>query len=63
VPKYRIYSLATASVCLGEFEAETEGAAIDMALNENPPHASLCHQCSKGLDLGDFYKEEADLVE
>ena len=63
MPKFRVYSISTASLFLGEFEAENEGAAIDKALAENPPHASLCHQCSGEVELGEFYKEEAVLIE
>lgn len=63
MPKYRVYSLATASLFLGEFDAETEDQAIELAIKENPPHASLCHHCSDEIELGDFYTEEAELVE
>lgn len=63
MPKYKVYSIATASVYLGEFEAETKEAAMDLAVKENPPHVSLCHQCAGEIELGEFYEEQADIVE
>jgi hypothetical protein len=60
--RYRVYSIATASVCLGEFEAETEDEAKEKALAENPPDAMLCHQCAGEIELGDFYEEQADEI-
>ncbi len=62
MPKYRIYSIATASVFLGEFEGDTKEQAIDRALEENPPHNSLCHQCAGEIELGEFYEEQAEEV-
>lgn len=62
MPKYRIYSIATASVFLGEFEGDTKEQAIATALEENPPHHSLCHQCAEEFEIGDFYEEHADEV-
>jgi len=61
--KYRVYSIATASVCLGEFEADTQEAAIDRAIEENPPHASLCWQCSREVELGEFLEEQAEEIQ
>lgn len=63
MPKYNVYSMATASIFLGEFEAETEEQAIELAVKENPPHVSLCHQCSGEIEIGDFYQEEAEISE
>lgn len=62
MPKYRVYSIATASVFLGEFEADTKEKAMEIAANENPPHHSLCHQCAGEIDLGDFYEEQAEEI-
>lgn len=61
--KYRVYSIATASVFLGEFEAEDEREAKEKAVKENPPHNSLCHQCAGEIELGEFYDEQAEEVE
>lgn len=58
--KYRVYSIATASIFLGEFEGETKDAAIEAAVQAVEPHASLCHQCAGEIDLGDFYEEFAE---
>lgn len=62
MPKYRVYSIATASVFLGEFEGATKDEAIDAALAENPPYHSLCHQCSREIELGEFYEEHAEEI-
>lgn len=61
--RYRVYSIATASTFLGEYEGDTKEAAIDAALEDNPPHVSLCHQCCGEIELGDFYEEQAELVD
>lgn len=60
MPKFAVYSTTTATVFLGEFEAPDKDAAIGKALEENPPHVSLCHQCSGEVELGDFLDEHAE---
>ena len=52
---YRVYGLWTASKFIGEFEANSEEEAIAMAEDSDESHASLCHYCSKNLDLSDLY--------
>ena len=52
---YRVYGLWTASKFIGEFEANSEEEAIAMAEDSDESYASLCHQCSKNLDLSDLY--------
>ena len=63
MPKYRVYSIATASLFLGEFEGETKEEAMGKAVEENPPYFTLCRQCSSEIELGDFYEEQADEIE
>lgn len=62
--KYRVYGVMTASIVIGEYEADSKDAAIEMSgQDENANYyASLCHQCSSEIDLGDIYKEEAEEI-
>lgn len=60
--KYSVYGMVSGSVFLGEYEADTEEEAIDMA-NDNPEanwSPSLCHHCANEVDLGDIYDAEAN---
>lgn len=52
--KYRVYGIYTGSKFLGEFDAESKDAAIEMALNSDANHVCLCHQCSDDLELNDY---------
>jgi hypothetical protein len=49
--KYRVAFHATASASV-EVEAESEEEAREEAYNEL--YVSLCHQCARQVDLGDF---------
>jgi len=54
----------TASVLIGEYVAESEAEALDLAnedrqANWNP---SICHQCSHEIDLGDVYDTQVEEV-
>lgn len=60
--KYRVYSIATASVFLGEFEADSADEAKEKAAEESPPCAMLCHQCADEIELGEFYEEQAEEI-
>ena len=46
--KYRVYGLMTASVLLGEYEADTQPEAYAMAINDPEAnwYPSICHQCA-----------------
>lgn len=59
---YRVYGLWTAYKVIGEFEANSEEEAIAMAEESEEAYASLCHQCSREVELGDStpYKFEAE---
>lgn len=65
MPKYRVYGVLSASVVVGEYEAETEEEAIEMANEDQDANwmPSLCHQCSREVALGDVYKAEAEEIE
>ena len=55
---YRVYGIWTGSKLIGEFTAATEDEAIDMACNSHENHASLCHQCSKEVELDDYSAQQ-----
>ncbi|MDB4261342.1 hypothetical protein N9878_00605 [bacterium] len=59
--KYYVYAIATASWLVGEYEADSENAAIELAQNdqEGKHHASLCHQCAS-VDIADVYEYQAE---
>lgn len=61
MPKYGVYASVGATMYLGEYEAETEDEAIEMAM-KNASTPTLCHQCSGELDIGDIIDFEADLI-
>lgn len=66
MPKYRVYGIFTATKFLGEFDADSEEAAEDMAADCDKNHASLCHQCTSDIELDDimasrfFVEKEGD---
>lgn len=43
---WNVTGVVTGSKYLGEFEAETEAEAIQMALESDAAQVGLCHQCS-----------------
>jgi len=43
---YRVHGLVKGGKYLGEYEANSKEEAIEMALNSNEAHVSMCHQCS-----------------
>ncbi len=63
--KYNVYGTVGASVFLGTYEAKNEDDAIEQAEdNENANWSpTLCHQCSRELEVGDVYETQAELVE
>lgn len=52
--KFRVYGIATGSKYLGEFEADSEEQAKEMAANSDENHICLCHQCARELEVDDF---------
>ncbi len=60
--KFTVFGLITASTIVGTYEAETEEKAIEKAMDdENGNHyVSICHQCSREVELGDIYEYEAE---
>jgi hypothetical protein len=62
MPKYHVYAAATGTIYLGEYEAETPEKAVEMAENSDKcATPTLCHQCSREVDLGDIHSVEAEL--
>lgn len=59
---YRIYALMTASKFLGEFEAESEAEAREMAEDQADFHVSICHQCSRQIEIGDVHDVDCEEV-
>jgi lysophospholipase L1-like esterase len=53
--KYRIYGVMTASVLLGEYEADSKEAAQKMCDDDmTVDYPSLCHQCADTIEIGDI---------
>ena len=65
MPKYRVYGVLTGSVYIGEYEAENESAAEDMANEDKEANwmPSLCYQCSGEVEIGDIYEVQIEKVE
>lgn len=63
--KFRVFGIASASVEIGVYEAENADEAIALADEDRNAnwHPSLCHHCSREVDLGDVYETEAEEVE
>lgn len=53
MPKYHVYGIFSASKYLGEFEANSQEEAEEMAAESPGNYASLCHQCAKEVSLSD----------
>ena len=56
--KYRVYGLVSATVDLGEYEAESAEEAEKMAEDNDDAgwYPSICHQCANEIDVGDVYE-------
>lgn len=65
MPKKKRWSVnasVVGSKHLGEFDADTEEEAIEMALNENG-HISLCHQCDSECEDPQIDEVTAELID
>lgn len=61
MPKYMIHATVVASKHIGEYEAETEEQAIEMAWED--AYVSICHQCSGEVDepkIDELHAEKVD---
>lgn len=64
--KYRVYGNYIFSKVLGEYEADSEEEAIEMALEEAECDATLCCHCSKEFVDSGILDEDSctfDLIE
>jgi len=59
--KYNVYGIMTASVFLGEYEAEDSEAAIELAEKDKQAdwNPCLCHQCAGDIELGEVNDVQA----
>jgi hypothetical protein len=62
VKKWNVCLAFSASKFVGGVEAETEQEAIEKAL-EQEGFASLCHQCSSEITLGDPIEDDSSAEE
>lgn len=60
--KYTVIGLVSASIVVGEYEANSENEAIEKANNDPQANCNttLCNQCSRTIDIGDVYELRAD---
>lgn len=63
MPKYSVYAIVTGSKFLGEIEAESKEAAIQKGWDHPDCHISICHQCSREVEVGDIYEIQVDEIE
>lgn len=52
--KFRVYGLVTGTKFLGVFEANTPEEAKEMAAISEENFITLCHQCSREVELDDI---------
>jgi len=65
MPKYSVYGEGTFSIHIGDYEAKNEAEAcgkadFDQQANWYP---SLCHQCSREIELSDIEETNAFIVD
>jgi hypothetical protein len=63
MPRYRVSGTVIASKYLGEFEADTEEEAIEMALSSENAYVSLCHQCSGECENPEIHDANAEPID
>jgi len=61
MPRFTVHATVVGGKYLGEYEADSEEQAIEMALEENG-HVSLCHQCSGECEDAEITETNAELV-
>lgn len=63
MPKFTVTGIVSGGKYLGEFEAETAEAAVEMALASDAASCSLCHQCANQVEDPEIQDAFASLVE
>ncbi len=48
--KYTCYGKVVATKWLGDVEAENEKEALELAMELDTNHVSICHQCARQID-------------
>lgn len=61
--KYIVYGNYTFPCILGEYEADSEDEAIQMALDDADPDMSLCYECSRKFSDSGMLDEESCMAE
>lgn len=61
LPKYSISASVVASKHIGEYEAETEEQAIEMAWKD--ASVSVCHYCSRQIDEPEIEELHAEKID
>lgn len=63
MPRYRVWGKIVATKYLGEFEAETEAAAEELALESDAAHVTICHHCSDEIEEPEIMGCDAEEME
>lgn len=65
MPKYAVYGIASLSVKIGEYVAESEKKAREMADMDSDAdwNPTLCWHCSQDYDVGDIYDTDVEEIE
>lgn len=63
--KYAVWAKVGASVKIGEYEAESEEKAVEMAEEDKNANwiPSLCHHCAEEIEIGDAYDPYAQDID
>lgn len=63
MPRYRVRGTVIGTKYLGEFEANSEEEAVELALNSEEACVSLCHQCSGDCEDPEIHEANAELID
>lgn len=60
--KYSVTAKVSALKCIGEFEAESKAAAVQLAMRSDAAYVLMCHQFSEQFESPstDFFAEEVE---
>lgn len=63
--KYQVFGVLSASIFIGEYEADSKEDAIDKANEDKKAnwHPRICHHCSRNISIGDINDVEAELID
>ena len=63
MPKFRVYGTVTASCYLGEVEADSAEAAVEIALESDAAQITVCHACADQISDPEVTEATAELCE